>query len=266
MNKQIFFLSGMFRCGTNLLRSIMNQNPNFYISPNSFLPEIFHLLHRTKETNQYKDWKRLDIDINYKDNEMYFDDIIKNTFNNYYSSYKQKYIMDQARWGAPGNYRLLMYYEFLPKKFVMLIRPFEDILKSWIRYYKVPQYRISKLCDDLMVEHGAIGQGMLALETLIQNQKSSHLKIISYDDFCNNPKKEIKELYKFLDIPYYKGHKFTNLKQVDTKGIKPSIVRTNKIEKINYKDDIVIPDNILQKYSKQINLLKNLIEIKSNDY
>ena len=37
-------------------------------------------------------------------------------------------------------------------------------------------------------------------------------------------------------------------------------------EKINYKDDIVIPDNILQKYSKQINLLKNLIEIKSNDY
>ena len=69
MNKQIFFLSGMFRCGTNLLRSIMNQNPDFYISPNSFLPEVFQLLHRTKETNQYKDWKKLDIDINYNDNE-----------------------------------------------------------------------------------------------------------------------------------------------------------------------------------------------------
>ena len=64
MSKQIFFLSGMFRCGTNLLRSIMNQNPDFYISPNSFLPEVFQLLHRTKETDQYKDWEKLDIDIN----------------------------------------------------------------------------------------------------------------------------------------------------------------------------------------------------------
>ena len=73
MSKQIFFLSGMFRCGTNLLRSIMNQNSDFYISPNSFLPEVFQLLHRTKETNQYKDWKRLDIDINYNDNEKYYD-------------------------------------------------------------------------------------------------------------------------------------------------------------------------------------------------
>ena len=44
------------------------------------------------------------------------------------------------------------------------------------------------------------------------------------------------------------------------------ISKTYKIEQINYKDDIVIPDNILQKYRKQINLLKNLIEIKSNDY
>ena len=254
MNKQIFFLSGMFRCGTNLLRSIMNQNPNFYISPNSFLPEICHLLHRTKETNQYKDWKKLDIDINYKDNELYYNDIIKNTFNSYYSSYKHKYIMDQARWGTSGNYRLLMYYDFLPKKFVMLVRPFEDILKSWIRYYKVPQYRISKLCDDLMGEYGSMGQGILALETLIHYQKTSHLKIISYDSLCNKPKETITELYDFLNIPFYK-HKFKNFRQVDTSGVKPSIIRTNKIEKINYKDNIVIPKNIKEKYKKQIMLL-----------
>ena len=191
MNKQIFFLSGMFRCGTNLLRSIMNQNPNFYVSPNSFLPEVFQLLHRTKETDQYKDWEKLDIDINYYNNEKYYNDIIKNTFNNYYSSYKQKYIMDQARWGAPGNFRLLMYYDFLPKKFVMLVRPFEDILT---------------------------------------------------------------ELYDFLNIPLYK-HKFKNFSQVDIIGNKPSIIRTNKVEKINYKDNISIPKQVKQKYKKQIMLL-----------
>jgi len=255
MNKQIFFLSGMFRCGTNLLRSIMNQNPNFYVSPNSFLPEVFQLLHRTKETNQYKDWKKLDIDINYNDNEKYYDNIIKNTFNNYYSSYKQKHIMDQARWGAPGNFKLLMHYNFLPKKFVMLVRPFEDILKSWIRYYKIPNYRISKFCDEQMIEYGAMGQGILALETLLEHHKDN-LKIISYDSLCNKPKETITELYDFLNIPLYK-HKFKNFSQVDIIGNKPSIIRTNKVEKINYKDDIIVPENIKEKYKKQIVLLND---------
>ena len=112
-----------------------------------------------------------------------------------------------------------------------------------------------------MAEYGAMGQGILALENLLEHHKNN-LKIINYDSLCSKPKETITELYKFLDIPYYKDHKFTNFKQVDTKGIKPSIIRTNKIEKINYKDDIVIPDKVLQKYGKQINSLKNLLEVK----
>jgi hypothetical protein len=61
-------------------------------------------------------------------------------------------------------------------------------------------------------------------------------------------------LYDFLNIPYYK-HKFKNFSQVDTSGVKPSIIRTNKVEKINYKDDIIIPESVKEKYKKQIVLL-----------
>jgi hypothetical protein len=134
-----------------------------------------------------------------------------------------------------------------------LVRPFEDILKSWIRYYKVPNYRVSKLCDEQMAEHGAMGQGILALETLLEHHKDN-LKIISYDSLCSKPKETITELYDFLNIPYYK-HKFKNFSQVDTSGVKPSIIRTNKVEKINYKDDIIIPESVKEKYKKQIVLL-----------
>jgi len=146
-----------------------------------------------------------------------------------------------------------MYYDFLPKKFVMLVRPFEDILKSWIRYYKIPNYRISKFCDEQMIEYGAMGQGILALETLLEHHKDN-LKIISYDSLCNKPKETITELYDFLNIPLYK-HKFKNFSQVDIIGNKPSIIRTNKVEKINYKNNISIPEQVKQKYKKQIMLL-----------
>ena len=91
------------------------------------------------------------------------------------------------------------------------------------------------------------------LETLLEHHKDN-LKIISYDSLCNKPKETITELYDFLNIPFYK-HKFKNFSQVDTNGVKPSIIRTNKIEKINYKDNIVIPKNIKEKYKKQIMLL-----------
>jgi len=77
-----------------------------------------------------------------------------------------------------------------------------------------------------MTEYGAMGQGILALETLLEHQKDN-LKIISYDSLCNKPKETITELYDFLNIPLYK-HKFKNFSQVDTSGVKPSIIRTNK--------------------------------------
>ena len=260
MNKQISFLSGIFRCGNTLLRSILNQNPNLFVSPNSFIPEIILILHRVKETHQFKDWKHIDVDVKHPNNEEYYNSVIKNVFNNYYSNFKEKYIIDQGRWGAPGNFDLLRKYHFLPKKFIMLFRPFEDIVKSWLRVNDIPKYRITIACDELMSEYGALGHSILALENLLKYQ-SENLLLISYDKLCVDPKKEIDKIYKFLDIPLYKNHKFKNLKQVDDNGNKPTTIRTNKIEKINYKNDIVIPETILKKYSKEVELLKGLNEI-----
>ena len=37
-------------------------------------------------------------------------------------------------------------------------------------------------------------------------------------------------IYNFLDIPYYKKHRFTNLDQVDGQSLQTTI-RTDKIEK-----------------------------------
>ena len=69
MTKQIFYLTGTFRCGTTLLRSIINQNPNFYTTPNSIIPSIIWLLDRFKQHSEYKNWKCVDVDKQYLNNE-----------------------------------------------------------------------------------------------------------------------------------------------------------------------------------------------------
>ena len=74
MKQEIFFLSGTFRCGTTLLRSILNQNPDFYVTPNSVLPNVIWLLDRYKKEMAYKNWKLVDVDKQYPDNEKYYDE------------------------------------------------------------------------------------------------------------------------------------------------------------------------------------------------
>ena len=255
MKKQISFLSGTFRCGTSLLRSVINQNPNFHMTPNSIIPSIVWLLNRYKQESDYKNWVNVDVDKQYPNNEQYYDNVIENTFDNYFSQHKEKYILEQGFWGAPENFDLLKKYGFLPAKFIMLVRPLEEILQSWIRVENISNDLVSTFCDSLMQPKGQIGQAVLSLNFLIKHYKKN-LLIVKYKNLCSNPKKTIKGIYDFLDIPYYKSHKFTNLDQVDNKNSTHTTLRTDKIERKTYNNKIKIPSLILKKYNTENNLFK----------
>lgn len=237
--KKLFFLSGSFRCGNTLLRSILNQNPNLHVGSNSLTPEILHRLdlikhHTFNEENCHKN----------------LDNVIQNIFNSYYKDIKKDYIIDQARWGAEGNFFLLKKYNLLPKKFIFLIRPLKEIIESYIRLDKPKD--IYSYCDSLFTEYGRIGHSFLALKNLTKNYKDN-LHIIKYNDLCKTPEKTIKNLYDFLDIQSFK-HRFKNLDQVnDSQQL--TTIRTDKIEKQKYNDKLV-PKDILEKY-KSVNKLYN---------
>ena len=48
MKKDYFFLCGLPRSGSALLASILNQNPNIGVYPNSILPDILYQLNNIK--------------------------------------------------------------------------------------------------------------------------------------------------------------------------------------------------------------------------
>lgn len=236
--KKFFYLNGFFRCGNTILRSIINQNPNFCITANSIVPEIIYRLILLKDNDIFKEQN---------DNKS-FDNVLKNVLNNYYSDWKQKYIIEQGPWGTSFNYNALKELGHLPSKFIFLIRPLHEIIASWVRLHKPEEKDLRQYYSDLLGEYGKIGKSFLAFKNLLENDKDN-LLIIKYHDLCKNPNNTIKNLYNFLEIPFYKNHKFTNLDQVDTKQDQ-TIIRTDKIKIKTYDYEKYVDRNILKNYTE----------------
>jgi hypothetical protein len=241
-DKKYYYLIGVFRCGNTLLRSILNQNPNFYVTPNSIVPEILYRIYELKNTELFLQ----------EENYEGINSVLKEIFNNYYKNIKQEHILEQGPWGTPSNYEMLKELGFLPKKFICLIRPLKEIFASWIKLDNpilVPHY-----CDGLMGEYGKIGNSVLSIKNLLEKDKNN-LLIINYHKFCSDPKNTIKKIYDFLEMPYFNEHRFNNLDQADPRSVQ-TIIRPKEISLNNYDYDKLVPDEIMKKYKDIDELFK----------
>jgi len=79
---------------------------------------------------------------------------------------------------------------------------------------------------------------------------------INYEDLTINPKKYIKRIYKFLNIPTYE-HRYVDLKQFSINNIKydDSVldgmyhnVKEDKVEKNNYDLNMYLSESIIDGY------------------
>jgi hypothetical protein len=70
-----------------------------------------------------------------------------------------------------------------------------------------------------------------------------------------DPKNTIKQIYNFLEMPYYNDHRFNNLDQVDPRSIQ-TIIRPKKISLNNYDYDKLVPDEVMKKYKDIDELFK----------
>ena len=125
MDKKFFYLTGMFRCGNTLLTSILNQNPDLHVTPNSLVPDILWRTYNLKNEALYNEQKNYNSLLN----------VLKNVLPNYYKERKEKYIIERGPWGTPANYDLLKEINML-SKFIILKRPLKEIVASYCRIVK----------------------------------------------------------------------------------------------------------------------------------
>ena len=239
-NKQLFFLMGMPRSGNTLFASIMNQNKDLVVTANSITLEIMKDLFLLKHTDvfeNYPDYKSLD-------------NVLDSVFDSYYKDWPQQYIIDRGPVMTPANFELMQKHFKRPFKCIVLLRDLMDVLASYMKWYtENPDSFVNKFgCknDDeklskIMNDEGAVAKELKAIQNSFNYKDLCYY--LKYDDLVAEPERCIKEVYKFLDIPYFQ-HKFFDLDQININGL-------------GYNDGIV---------GKNMHTIRNEIKKEYNPY
>jgi len=251
-SKQLFFLVALPRSGNTLFTSIINQNPEIVCTPNSITLEIMKDLFLLKQT---------DVFLNYQDHDS-LDNVLDSVFDNYYKDWPQQYIIDRGPVMTPGNFALMQKHYKRPFKCIVILRDLMDVLASYMKWYKnnpdaFPN-RFNLNTDDeklgmIMNKDGAVAKDLEAIKNAFNYPDICHF--VKYDDLISRPEQEMRKIYQFMNLPYYK-HKFEDLKQINVNGIgyddkvvgknMHTIRTTVRKEPNKYLDQI--PERIRQKY------------------
>jgi hypothetical protein len=126
---------------------------------------------------------------------------------------------------TPANFELMQRHFKRPFKCIVLLRDVMDVLASYMKWYtENPDSFINKYgCknDDeklgmLMNNDGAVAKELEAIKNSFNYKNLCYY--LKYDDLVTDPERCIKEVYKFLDVPYFQ-HKFFDLDQININGL-----------------------------------------------
>ena len=214
-NKQLFFLIAMPRSGNTLFASLMNQNPKLVVTANSITLEIMKDLFLLKETDVFQ---------NYPDHKS-LDNVLESVYDVFYKDWPQKYIIDRGPVMTKGNFALMQKYFKHSFKCIVLLRDLMDVLASYMKWYtenpdafpnrfnlKDDEEKLSRV----MHKDGAVTKALIAIQNSFNYKDLCYY--LKYDDLVADPERYIKEVYKFLNIPYY-PHQFQNLQQININGL-----------------------------------------------
>ena len=250
-DKQIYFLCAMPRSGNTLFASIMNQNPELVVTPNSITLEIMNDLFLLKRTDVFQ---------NFPD-EQSLDNVMDEVYALYYKNWNYKTIIDRGPVCTPGNLKIMQKHFKQPIQCIVLVRNLLDVLASYIKWFETEptsflnEYKtLDEKLNQVMVKEGAVAKELMSIQYFLQHHEMA--VFIKYDDLVQNPEQEIKKVYSFLNIPYY-PHYFMNLEQVTVNGIpyNDSIVgknmhtiRTEKVMKVDNYYKNMIPERFVKAY------------------
>jgi len=250
-DKQIYFLCAMPRSGNTLFTSIMNQNPELVVTPNSITLEIMKNLFLLKKTDTFQ---------NFPD-EQSLDNVMDEVYNLYYKYWSYKTIIDRGPVCTPGNLKIMQKHFKKPIRCVVLVRDLLDVLASYIKWFETEptsflnKYKtLDEKLSVVMEKNGAVGKELMSIQYLLHHPEMA--VFIKYDNLVQNPEQEIRKVYTFLNIPYY-PHYFENLEQVIVNGLPYNdrivgknmhTIRTEKIMKVENYYKNIIPERFIKEY------------------
>jgi sulfotransferase len=260
MNKKYYFMAGLPRSGSTLLKSILNQNPILHTEPVSPVLELTHY------NNEY-----------FKDSEQYLGypkpksahKVISSIINNYYAEVEKPIIIDHCRaWS--NNIEMIKTFITPFPKIICPVRNITEILTSFIELINrnsdqvsfVDQYLIEhnlpinndNRCHYLMSKDGIVEQALWAQsQAFIRGDGKKYLHMVEYEDLINCPEKTLADIYNFLELDYY-SHNFNNIenthREIDDQWYLKDMHHVRKrLEKKSKSPQDVLSQEIINTYS-----------------
>lgn len=244
-NKKFFFISGLPRTGSTLLTSILYQNPLIHTEGNSALCQLMwdNYVSCLHNCNQQ-------LRANNKSNMDQF--IIPNIPFIYYKDIERPIIIDKCRsWTLKDNINLIEKYISPDYKIIVLIRPIDDIMKSFMKLYlKNKVYSEEKLSKLLIPNSEPLMRSLNGVLYSKINNFNNNFIFIHYDDLINKPEKTLKKIYEFIGLDEFK-HDFNNIvnyfpENDEVYGLVGMHEIRNNLSKNSNFNDIHLPKNIIK--------------------
>ena len=249
--KTYHFISGLPRSGSTLLSSILKQNPNIYAdisSPVEGLCTSSIDLLTGCESNSIVTEERRKV-------------LLQHIFEGFYSHIDKEIIVDTSR--AWTKKTTLLKTLFPNTKILCCVRDVVDILNSFETIFKKnPMYtntlvkedvkhHVFSRCDAMMDnKEGIITTNWLNLQEGYYTNPEM-IYFVEYEKMCKEPENTMKEIYKFLNLPYY-SHDFENLEYSNEPfDMSCNLKDLHTVKrKVEYNPPrMILPPEIIEKYS-----------------
>jgi len=264
-DKKFFFMAGLPRSGGTLISSILNQNPDVYVSPQSTLPNTLGAAYNQYQSKENKD----------SDQFQNIFSVMEMIIPTFYSGRPEKYIVDKNfSWLEPHPYVILENHVKNSIKVICPVRSVLEILASWNRLcendpknaYDIEIKRTDKtklpMADkraNYFMRIGTDGDNPGGILNSIENMKrvlypqfKDNIMLVDYEVLMQDTKWTIDAIYDFLEIKRY-DHDLDNLSTPhaynDTWGIKGHHEVKPSIKQEQYDlEKIFLPETI-KRYS-----------------
>ena len=259
--KNYYFMAGLPRSGSTLLKSILEQNPNVHASPISPVMELMYWTEDYfKRSEQYQAYPKPNIAHN----------IIKGMMDQFYMDVNKPIIIDHCR-AWPNNIERIKTYLTSNPKIICPVRDVADILSSFITMIHRNEDQISFIdkhlidhgipvnddtrCEHLMSDVGIVEQSLWAQYQAFVKNDTKYMLFVEYEDLIYKQEETMRKIYDFLEVDPY-SHDFNNVhnnhREMDTEvwNLKDMHYVRQEVKKISKRPEDVLSPYILNRYKK----------------
>ena len=204
--KNYYFMAGLPRSGSTLLKSILEQNPNVHASPISPVMELMYWTEDYfKRSEQYQAYPKPNIAHN----------IIKGMMDQFYMDVNKPIIIDHCR-AWPNNIERIKTYLTSNPKIICPVRDVADILSSFITMIHRNKDQISFIdkhlidhgipvnddtrCEHLMSDVGIVEQSLWAQYQAFVKNDTKYMLFVEYEDLIYKQEETMRKIYDFLEV------------------------------------------------------------------